>query len=381
MARKRNAGEGSIFESADGRWCGQLDLGWQNGRRVRKYFYGSSAAEVQEALLKARVDHAAALPVAGKRQAVGQFLSRWLEDAVRSSVRALTYEQYEQHVRLYLAPAFGKIPLHKLRPQAIQRFIAERLAAGLSPRTVRISLFVLRRALAQAVKWNLLAANPAAAVDLPRIPRKQLVTFTPEQARALLGAAQGDPYGPAYWLALQCGLRRGKLLALTWNDVDFDAATVTVRRALERIGGRLEFVEPKSTSGRRTLPLPAPVLAALKRHKARQAETRLAAGGAYEDGGLLFPNSLGRPLEPRMFNRQFKAALQRAGLPFALRLHDCRHFAATAMVAGGTDLRTVAGILGHADPSLTVRTYAHAVPEAARRAAERMGALLGEAKA
>src|SRR5271166_1867837 len=102
MARKRNAGEGSIFERTDGRWCAQLDLGWQNGKRVRKYIYGATAQEVQDQLLRARSDRAAGLPVKVERQIVAQFLQDWLENSVKPSVRPLTHEQYRQHVKLYL---------------------------------------------------------------------------------------------------------------------------------------------------------------------------------------------------------------------------------------------------------------------------------------
>jgi integrase len=376
VARKRGPNEGSVFQRADGRWEARISLGWANGKRVRRSFYGNTMAEVNAFLLKARADHASGLPVKPEAQTVSQFLARWLRDAAAPSVRALTLEQYEQHVRLYLVPAFGQRPLQKLYPPDVQRFIAERIAAGLSPRTVRISLFVLSRALAQAVKWNLIARNPIDAVDLPKADRPPVKTFSEQQARALVATVKGDAAEPAYLLALLCGLRRGELLALKWEDLDLDAATLAVHRALERIGTRLEFVEPKSPSGRRILPVSQPVLKALKAHRARQSATRLALGPAYEDHGLIFPNGIGRPLEPRAFNRQFKSALARAGLPSRLRLHDCRHFAATAMIADGADVRTVAGLLGHADPSLTVRTYAHMVPEAARRAAERMGALM-----
>jgi integrase len=376
MARKRNAGEGSIFQRTDGRWEARISLGWQNGRRVRGSFYGDTMAEVNALLLKARADYAAGLPVKAENQTVREFLERWLRDAVAPSVRALTLEQCQQHTRLYLVPAFGQRLLPKLYPPDIQHFIAERLSLGLSPRTVRISLFVLSRALAQAVKWNLIARNPVDAVDLPRADRPEVKTFSEAEARALLAAIKGDAVEPAYLLALLCGLRRGELLALRWEDLDFDAGTLAVHRALERIGKRLEFVEPKSRNGRRVLPLPQPVLKALKAHRSRQSAMRLALGRDYEDHGLILPNAIGRPLEPRAFNRQFKTALARAGLPSTLRLHDCRHFTATFMIADGADVRTVAGLLGHADPSLTVRTYAHLVPEVARRAAERLGALM-----
>lgn len=374
--KARGAGEGSIFQRKDGRWCGQIDLGWQNGKRARKLIYGKTAAEVQEALLKARADRAAGLPIAVERQNVEQFLTRWIDRSVRPSVRPLTLEQYEQHVRLYLTPAFGRLPLAKLHSAEIQDFIARQLLKGLSARTVRLSLFVLRRACAQAVKWHTLARNPVDDVDLPPAGRVPVRTFTEVQARTLLTTVRGDPAEPALMLALLCGLRRGELLALDWKGIDFEAGTLSITRALNRVGEKLVFSEPKSTSGRRTIPLPSPVLRALKSHRARQAESRLALGQAYEDNNLLFPNGVGRPLEPRAFNRQFKDALLRAGLPCSLRLHDCRHFAATTMIADGTDVRTVAGLLGHSDPSLTLRTYAHAVPEAARRATDRMGLLI-----
>jgi len=376
MARKRNAGEGLIRRRKDGRWEARISLGWQNGRRVRRSFYGDSMAAVNGLLLTARADHAAGLPVKAENQTVGHFLQNWLHDAVAPSVRALTLEQYEQHTRLYLIPAFGETRLRKLSPSNIQRFIAERPGVGLSPRTVRISLFVLSRALAQAVKWNLIARNPVDAVDLPKADRPPIKTFSEDQARALLAAVRGESAEPAYLLAMLCGLRRAELLALKWEDLDVEAGTLAVHRALERIGSRLEFVEPKSRSGRRTVPLSDPVLKALKVHRSRQSATRLALGPGYEDRGLIFPNTLGRPLEPRAFNRSFKSVLARAGLPLNLRLHDCRHFTATTMIADGADARTVAALLGHADPSLTMRIYAHPVPQAARRAAKRMGALV-----
>ena len=132
MARKRNAGEGSIFQRSDGRWCAQLDLGWRDGKRVRSYIYGTTAQEGQDKLLKARSDLAAGLPVAVERQSVGQYLDRWLEDSVKPSVRPATHQQYFQHARLYLSPSLGRHRLSKLSPQHVQAFVNERLKIGLS---------------------------------------------------------------------------------------------------------------------------------------------------------------------------------------------------------------------------------------------------------
>jgi integrase len=190
MARKRNAGEGSIFQRADGRWCAQLDLGWQNGRRARKYIYGETAGKVQDALLKARTDYAAGLPVAVERQTVAQFLAEWLENSVKPSVRPLTYEQYHQHVKLYLTPLLGHHQLAKLAPQYVRAFIKQKVADGLSPRTVQLSLVILRKALGQAVKDGSIGRNVAKLVDGPRVERFEGKTLTPEQARQFLDTAE-----------------------------------------------------------------------------------------------------------------------------------------------------------------------------------------------
>jgi integrase len=173
MARKRNAGEGSIFQRKDGRWCSVLHLGWENGRRIRKNLYGSTAAEVQEKLLKARIDHSSGLPVAPERQTVREFLDRWLAESVKPSVRPATHQQYAQHLRLYLCPILGPHILVKLSPQHVQAFVNEKLKNGLSPRTVQLSLVILRHALDTAVKWNLTGRNVAKLVDSPKVKRHE----------------------------------------------------------------------------------------------------------------------------------------------------------------------------------------------------------------
>jgi site-specific recombinase XerD len=143
-------------------------LGWRNGKRVRKFLYANTAADVQEQLLKARSAHAHGLPVAVERQTVRQFLERWLEDSVKPSVRPLTHEQYQQHVRLYLAPLLHHHRLEKLAPQHIRAFLKQKLEDGLSPRTVQLSLVILRRALGQAARDGLTGRNVAGLVDAPR---------------------------------------------------------------------------------------------------------------------------------------------------------------------------------------------------------------------
>ena len=243
MAKKRNAGEGSIFQRADGRWCGILSLGWENGKRKRKSFYGVTAAEVQAQLLMARADHARNLPVAAERQSVTQFLMHWLDHTVKPNARPRSYESFEIIIRKHIIPEIGRTRLEKLTPQQVQALLDRKLKSGLAPQTVVHIRMVLRTALNQAMKWSLIARNPAALVDPPRIPRSEIRPLTAEEARRFLDAAKGERFEALYTLALFSGLRRGEILGLRWSDVDLEARALRVNQAIQRVGGKLRAAE------------------------------------------------------------------------------------------------------------------------------------------
>jgi integrase len=173
------------------------------------------------------------------------------------------------------------------------------------------------------------------------------------------------------------GLRQGEILGLRWSDVDLEAATIRVTQALQRVNGRLDFVEPKSQSSRRTIPLPATVARALRAHRSRQLEERLAAGARWRESDLVFTTSVGTPLDCRNVTRRFQAALEGAGLP-RLRFHDLRHTAASLMLAQGVPPRVVMETLGHSQISLTMNTYSHVIPALQREAADRMEAIFSK---
>jgi integrase len=387
MGRTRGANEGSIFKRADGRWCAILDLGWENGKRKRKNFYRGSRKAVADALNKGIRDRAQGLPVAVERQTVSEFFKRWLAESVKTSVRPLTYEQYEQHIRLYIEPALGKIQLSKLSPQQVQRLINAKLSDGLSPRTVQITLFVLRRGLGQAVRWDLAARNVAELVDRPRAERKEIKPLSPEQVQELLKATTGERLAAVFTVGLALGMRRGEVLGLRWDDIDFDARTISVKQAVQRSGGelvdgkrqgsKLNFVPPKTFRGIRTIPMPDCVAAALRGHRARQAEERLLAGSKWQDVGLVFTTRKGTPIEPRRLDTEFKRILKNAELPETIRLHDSRHFAASLLLALGVHPRTVMEILGHSDINQTMNTYSHVVPLLMREAADKIDVAFG----
>ena len=371
MASRRGHGEGSIYQrESDGKWCAVVDLGWVNGKRKRKIIYGKTRKEVAEKLKVALRDQQQGLPIAGERLTVGQFPDRWLVEAARPKVRPKTYHSYAQLVRLHLKPALGRYQLATLGPQHVQAMMNAKLDAGLSPRTVQYLRAVLRRALGQALKWGLVTRNVATLVDAPRVERSEMQTLDINQASRFLKAVKGDRLEALYSVALALGLRQGEALGLRWQDVDLEARTLSVRVALQRVkGDKPRLVEPKTRQSRRTLPIPAPIVAQFKAHHARQLEERLAAGPEWqgEAWGLVFANTRGAPLDARHVVRYFKGHLERAGLP-DIRFHDLRHSCASLLVAQGVHPRMVMELLGHSTIVLTMNTYAHIMSEAQRQA-------------
>ncbi|MBF6613953.1 MAG: site-specific integrase, partial [Chloroflexi bacterium] len=211
-------------------------------------------------------------------QTLGQFLATWLEDSVRPTVRPKTYDSYAQVVRLYIEPELGRVQLGKLTPQQIQHLLNKLLKMGLAPRTVRYCHAILKIALGRAYKWSLVPRNVAQLVDAPRSRRYEMRSLTPEEARVFLNTVRGDRLEALYSVAIALGLRQGEALGLRWEDVDMDKCTLRVRYALQRIDGKPQLVEPKTQKSRRTIFMPQVTVNALRTHRVRQLEERLAAG-------------------------------------------------------------------------------------------------------
>ncbi len=376
MGSRRGHGEGAIYQrESDGLWVGSVDLGYVNGKRKRKTIYGKTRREVAEKLKVVLREQQQGLPVAIERQTVAQFLDRWLADDVKPTKAPKTYASYAETVRVHLNPTLGRVPLAKLSPQDVQMLLSSKTAAGLSPTTVRYIRTILRIALGRAEKWGMVARNVAAVVDPPRVVRTEVHPLTVEEARVFLAAVEGDRLETLYRLTISLGLRMGEVLGLAWDDVDLGSGTVRVRRALQRVDGRLILKEPKTERSRRTLTLPATLAASLRAHRVRQAEERLKLGPHWVDIGLVFTTPLGTPLEPSNVLKRFKVHLAGAGLP-KQRFHDLRHCAASLLIAQLVPIEVVRSILGHAHISTTLDIYAHILPDAHREAAEQMDAIL-----
>jgi integrase len=199
--------------------------------------------------------------------------------------------------------------------------------------------------------------------------------MSPEQARAFLDLVRGDRLEALYTVALAIGLRQGEALGLQWNDIDLDTGTLSVRHALQRIGGKLQLVEPKTRLSRRTIAMPPIVVTSLRAHRARQLQERLWAGSRWQEGNYVFASRIGTPLDGTNVTHGLQATLIAAGLP-RQRFHDLRHACASLMLAQGVHPRVVMETLGHSQISLTMNTYSHVIPSLQREAADRMEEVL-----
>ncbi|MFI5041720.1 MAG: tyrosine recombinase XerC [Acidimicrobiales bacterium] len=371
VTKRRGHGDGGVHRRSDGRWEARLDGGWTAAGRRRQSFYGTTRAEAVGKLRRAQEAAAKGMPIIDERTRLATFLDAWLAAVVKPNRTHATWQGYETNVRKHITPFIGHRTLAKLSPADVQALINAKRAEGLAPRTVQYVHATLRAALGTALRWGLVQRNVATLVEPIAVDRVPVVPFNPDEVRLLLDAARADSLGAFYTVAMAVGLRPSEGLALTWGDVDLDAGLLHVRHTLDRRDGGWILKEPKSRRSRRTIPLPSVCIAALKEHRRSQLQLRLAVGPAWTDNGLVFSTAAGGPLSRTEVSRRFGLLQERAGVAHR-RLYDCRHTAASLLLAQGVSPRVVMETLGHSSFSLTMDTYTHVMPTLMRDAADAM---------
>jgi integrase len=301
-----------IRERADGYWEFRLRV---DGRR--RSFYAHTYDEALALKAEKLNDKRQGLPVAAKGT-VADFLGRWLETSVRPSVDPATFDQYSQHVRLYLAPRdangkclalphLGAIKLANLRPDHVRAWIADMLT-HLAPRTTQLALTVFRHGLDSAVADGIIARNVAKLAKRPKAERPEVRVFLPDEAKDFLAAISGKRLEALYLITLRLGLRESEVIGLRWRDINFDLNTLTINQTVKRIGrgtgaSKLVFGDTKTPNSRRSPSLSTSMVTALKAHRARQAEERLATGAT----GVITTSSSVRASERRSRRRIYAA--------------------------------------------------------------------------
>jgi integrase len=362
MARKkeRGNGSGSVYprKNKQGKIIGYRGSYFAPDGK-RRYVSAKRKGDAEKALRQAMTDADRGFVFDGGTLTLENYLTRWLTDSVKDTVRRSTFVQYKSVVNRHLIPALGRLKLKALTPAHARSLYREKLDCELSPRTVQYIHVTLHKALKQAVMDGLIPRNIADAVKAPQAHKIEVTPLTPAEVKVLLSAASGDRLETLYITAIHTGLRRSELLGLKWTDIDLDARTLSVQRSLDRDG---TFNPPKRNKSRRTVKLTAQAAEALKGHRARQNEERLQLGSLWEDWGLVFPNRSGKPMNADyLYHRGFKPLLERAELS-GFTFHSLRHTCATLLLSKNVNPKIVSEMLGHATISQTMDTYSHVMP-------------------
>ncbi|MEU0189784.1 site-specific integrase [Streptomyces afghaniensis] len=406
---KKNANnEGTIYQRKDGRWEGSAYVLTTDGTYKRRSVYGKTWDEAHEKLTRLKADSLNGLPVSTSKMTIAEYLTYWLTNVAQGKVRRTTYVNYESLVRNYVTPEFGRKKLARLTARDIRAFLTKTAATCQccaqgkdknrpehkrrccalgkcctklpSDRTVRFLLVLLRASLQHAVREDELPRNVARNVELSMGTKREIEPLTVNEGRQLLTAARDNRLWAAYELAVRIGLRRGELLGLRWSDVDLHEGVLTVRQALQRVGGELLIVAPKTQRSARRVALPSECVTALRAQRAQQLADRKAAGSNWKGTaqGLVFTTKNGTPIEPRNLNRSFEALCVRAGVR-KVRFHDLRHTCASLLHEQGADARMIMEVLGHSSIRVTMDIYTFVRLDSQRSAFDRVGdALRGD---
>ena len=398
IAYRRAQGEGSVYQGKDGRWHASLRVGRDStGRQVRRHVRAATRGQAVSKLDLLRIS-------CGPVITVGDWTATWMA-LVERTLKWSTAKCYRTHVG-YLRP-LDDVPLSELTVEHIESIYTALADRGVSAETIQSVHRTVRSCFGEAVRRGLIVRSPAVVARPHRTTSAgEIQPLALEEVRAVLAVAAGRRHGVRWQIALALGLRQGEALGLQWADIDFERATLTVRRALQRRtwkhgcqtgtcgraawrcpkrhSGGLVADSPKSATSIRTVALPPVLVTALGEHQRAQAAEQAAAGTAWhlpprQDGlnsgsGWVFATPTGEPVRAGADWAEWKALLADAGVRDA-RVHDARHTAATLLLMAGIHPRTVMGVLGWSHPLMLMR-YQHVVDDLQRDAVQRIEQLI-----
>ena len=341
----------NIYKRKDGRWEGRYRVTNQmSGKTQYRSVYGKSYQEVKQKLLVFKTQ--SEKEKSSGKLTVNDLFSEWL-CAVQNTVKESTYYNYSMKINRHILPKFGSIPYERLTAAAVHDFIACKINSGLSAKYVS-DIIIILKSMAKYMKRVHGYHNPVEYVSLPKHQQheKKLYSDTQQRKLAAFLVQNLNQTSLGVLLSLYTGLRIGEICGLKWKDIDFEHSILSVNRTVQRIqtnaGSKLSVTAPKTSSARRSIPIPSYIMKLLRQF-ASTGEMFVLSGNA-------------KIIEPRTMQNRFHAILKKAGLP-SINYHSLRHIFATNSLQAGFDVKTLSEILGHASVETTLRAYVHSSME------------------
>ncbi len=379
--QKSKHGNGSIYLRKDGRWEGRVVIGRnEKGLPKTKNVLAKTKRECEEKLKALRDSLRDAKPEPPKAgMTFGAWLDHWYQNECKPSIAPKTQTDYENRIYQHIIPEIGHILLVKLTSGDLQQFYIrlkqggrllqpKKYGLGLSDRMVKCCHVTCRIALDKAAAQGLILKNPARACKAPATHPKEMKILTQEEMQRLLIQAKENGCYELLLLELTTGLRRGELLALQWDDLDFQTGELRVQRQVQRIKGDLTITQPKTRASSRSIILPYPILEILKSHRQCTKSRWMFPSPRKEDS----------PRDPAAVRKKLSTILERAGCKH-VRFHDLRHTFATNALEHGMDVKTLSAIIGHVSSATTLNVYAHVTDGMRKSAAAKIDRAIAKA--
>ncbi|MCH1964888.1 tyrosine-type recombinase/integrase [Paraclostridium sordellii] len=388
MANKRANGEGSInkyiVNGVNKGWRASISVGRdENGKLIRKQFYGKTQKEVKEKLEEYKKQLSLGALPNDDKLTLEQWYYTWLFDYRIKDLKPKSFEKYEGIYRNYIKDTqLGRLKLKDLRATHLQKYYNDLMDNNKKPTSTIKSLNTrLKPCLSEAEKQGYIQKNYCKLVTLPKDnTTREIKVLTPEQQKSFIAALVGHELEMLFLTALSTGLRLGEILGLKWSDIDFNTGTLTVNRTLQRVteidrnGNRASKVIeqlPKTKNSIRTIPIPKNILIKLKDYKVQQSKNKLQIGELYSNNDYVFCDKLGYPLDDKRPNRNLKSILAKLGIE-PLKFHGLRHTYATRLFEANVPPKTVQVLMGHYDISITMDIYTHVMETAKLEAVEKL---------
>lgn len=309
------------------------------------------------------------------------FINEWFVTVYKTQVHPSTADSRKYMIDKRLIPYFGKRPLKSLTKQLMAKFISDQSNEGYSAAYIKNIYSLLNQAFDTAVEWTLIKENPIKGIRKPSVKRGNKVdkTWNKEEInRFLLMASERDIAVP-YIVSIHTGVRRGELLALTWDDVDWEQGKIRINKNVHRVKGEgLKIGATKTENSNRTIPLPAYVMDVLMKHRTVRDSLKTHYGEEFNPLNLVFPSVKGTILDPDNFSRQFRKIVEQLDVR-KISLHGLRHTHATILMRMGVNARVVADRLGHSRIQVTLDYYTHIDEEIQKETSEMLASFLNGA--